>query len=51
MPYLTSFLPEKSDHLSAKFVRSCTEIELLPEDGAERRLRANRKQPREFIVL
>ena len=43
--------PEKSDQLSTKFVRSCTEIGLLPGDGAERRLRANRKQVREFIVL
>ena len=43
--------PEKSDQLSTKFVRSCTEIGLLPGDGAERRLRANRKQAQEFIVL
>ena len=54
MPYLPSFFiffPEKSDQLSTKFVRSCTEIGLLPGDGAERRLRANRKQVQEFIVL
>ena len=42
--YIVCFLPEKSDQLSTKFVRSCTEIGLLPGDGAERRLRANRKQ-------
>ena len=51
MPLFTFFLPEKSDQLSTKFVRSCTEIKLLPGDGAERRLRANRKQAQEFIVL
>ena len=45
-----NFFPEKSDQLSTKFVRSCTEIGLLPGDGAERRLRANRKQAQEFIV-
>ena len=50
-PYLPFFLPEKSDQLSTKFVRSCTEIGLLPGDGSERRLRTNRKQAQEFIVL
>ena len=51
MPLFTFFLPEKSDQLSTKFVRSCTEIRLLPGDGSERLLRTNRKQAQEFIVL